>query len=246
MIRKILTYLKAIFLIALVVFLYGFASTRNEHKKVEGILIEFENGENLYMNRKMVNKLLIQNSETVLKQPKSVIDLHSLEKSILAHPMVQEAHVSLTIDGLIKAKVKQRKPIARVIVDEKSYYIDIQGKAMPLSELYSARVPIITGESIIDNLSDIHYLLEKISNNDFLNKNVIGIHRYKSNEYELITRVGDQIIEIGNTKELDQKIKNLEAFYKKGIQDSLIGNYNRINVKFYKQVVCTKKEQHEV
>lgn len=246
MIRKILTYLKAIFLIALVVFLYGFASTRNKHKKVESILVEFENGENLYLNRKMVNKLLIQNSKIVIKQQKSVIDLHSLEQSVLAHPMVQEAHVSLTIDGLIKAKVKQKKPIARVIAEDKSYYIDSQGKAMPLSELHSARVPIITGESIIENLKDIHYLLEKISNNEFLNKNVIGIHRYKSNEYELITRVGDQIIEIGNTKELDQKIKNLEAFFKKGIQDSLIGNYNRINVKFYKQVVCTKKEQHGV
>ena len=115
---------------------------------------------------------------------------------------------------------------------------------MPLSELYSARVPIITGESVEDNLNDIHYLLEKISNNDFLNKNVVGIHQYKSNEYELITRVGDQIIEIGSTKEIDLKIKNLEAFFKKGIQDSLIGNYNRINVKFYKQVVCTKKENN--
>jgi cell division protein FtsQ len=246
MLRKIFTYLKAVSLIALVVFLYGFASTRNEHKKVEGILIEFEQGENLYLNRKMVNKLLIQNSETIIKQQKSVIDLHSLEKLILTHPMVQEAHVSLTIEGNLKAKVKQRKPIARVIGIDKSYYIDVQGKAMPLSELHSARVPIITGESIKDNLKEIHYLIGKISNNEFLNKNVIGIHRYRSNEYELMTRVDDQIIEIGNTKELDQKIKNLEAFYKKGIQDSLIGNYNRINVKFYKQVVCTKKEKHGV
>ncbi len=244
MLKKIFTYLKAIFLVALVVFLYGFATNRNEHKEVAGILIEFENGENLYMNRKMVDKLLIQNSKTVLKQPKSVIDLQSLENAILRHPMVQDAQVSLTIDGLIKAKVKQRKPIARVVVDEKSYYIDALGKTMPLSELHSARVPILTGESINENLKDIHFLLQKIMNNDFLNKNVIGIHRYQTKEYELITRVGDQIIEIGNTRELDLKIKNLEAFYKKALQDSLLVNYKRINVKYYKQVVCTKKEPY--
>lgn len=246
MIRKIITYLKTIFLIGLVIFLYSFASKRNESRKVEGILIEFEKGENLYMNRKMVNKLLIQNSETVLKQQKSVIDLHSLEQSLLNHPMVQEAHVSLTIEGNLKAVVKQRKPIARVISNNESYYIDVQGKAMPLSELYSARVPIITGESIKKNMKEIHYLVSKIAKNDFLNKNIIGIHRYKTNEYELITRVGDHIIEIGNTKELDHKIRNLEAFYKKGIQDSLIENYSRINIKYYKQVVCTKKEKHGV
>ena len=67
MIKKIWTYFKVIFLIALIVFLYGFASSRNEYKKVTGILIEFESGENLYMNRKMVNKLLIQNSKTAAK-----------------------------------------------------------------------------------------------------------------------------------------------------------------------------------
>lgn len=244
MIIKIFTYLKVFFLIGLVVFLYGFASNRNDNKKVEDILIEFEKGENLYMNRKMVNKLLIQNSKTILKRQKSVIDLHDLERSILTHPMVQEAHVSLTIEGNLKAKIKQRKPIARVIGSDKSYYIDVQGKTMPLSELYSARVPIVTGESIVDNLKEIYYLLKKISSNEFLNKNIIGIHRYKTNEYELLTRVGDHIIEIGNTKELDHKIKNLEAFYKKGIQDSLIEKYNRINVKYYKQVVCTKKEKN--
>lgn len=245
MIRKIFKYVKAVFLIALVVFLFVFAANRNEHKKVAGVLIEFENGDNLYMNRKMVNKLLIQNSETVIKQPKSVIDLHSLEKSVLTHPMVQEAHVSLTIDGYLKVKVKQRKPIARV-VDKKSYYIDIEGKAMPLSELHAARVPIITGELIEDNLADIQFLVQKIASNEFLYKNVIGIHRYKTKEYELVTRVGDHIIELGSTKEIDQKIKNLEAFYKKALQDSMLENYNRINIKYHKQVVCTKKEKHGV
>jgi cell division protein FtsQ len=86
--------------------------------------------------------------------------------------------------------------------------------------------------------------LQKINNNDFLQKNIIGIYRYQTNEYELITRVGNQIIEIGNTRELDQKIKNLEAFYKKALQDSLLDNYHRINVKFHKQVVCTKIENN--
>lgn len=244
MIIKILTYFKFIFLTVLVVFLFGFAKSKNEHKKVEGIIIEFEQGENLYMTRNMVNNLLIQNSKNVLNQPKSVIDLHRLEKFVLAHPMVQDANISITIDGFVKAKIKQRKPIARVNVKDESYYIDIQGKAMPLSELHSARVPIVTGELQLNNLNEIHFLLMKIDQNEFLKKQIVGINRLNTNEFELTTRVGDQIIELGTIKEIDQKFKNLEAFYKKGIQDSLIDKYSRINLKYNKQVVCTKKVAH--
>ncbi len=246
MIKKILTYLKVILLIALVTFLYSFASSRNEKKIVKQVLIEFEEGENHYMNVKMVNKLLIQNSKTALKQPKSVIDLHSLEQSVLMHPMVQDAHISLTIDGDLKAKVKQRKPIARVKIDNKSYYIDTQGESMPLSELHSARVPIITGELIDENLKEIQFLVDKISKNEFLSKNIVGVHRYKTNEYELYSRVEDYIIELGTVSKVDDKIKNLEAFYKKATQDSLLNKYNRINIKYHKQVICTKKEEYGV
>lgn len=245
MIRKIWIYFKVVFLIALIVFLYGFATERNKHDKVTGVLIEFESGENLYMNSKMVNKLLIQNSNYVLKQPKSVIDLHSLEQTVLAHPMVKEANISLSIDGVLKTIITQRKPIARVIEEEKSYYIDDLGTKMPLSELHSARVPLITGNAIDKNLKDVHYLVQKINQNNFLHQHIIGIHQNSINEYELITRIGDHIIEIGNTKELDLKFKNLEIFYKKALQDSLLNNYTRINIKFHKQVVCTKKEPYE-
>lgn len=246
MIRKIVTYLKIVLLIALVVFLFGFAATRNEQKKVKQVLIEFEEGENYYMNHKMVNKLLIQNSETVLKQPKSVIDLHSLEYSVLKHPMVQNAQISLTIEGFLKAKVKQRKPIARVNTGNKTYYVDSQGEIMPLSELHSARVPIVTGELINENIKEIQYLVTKISSNDFLNKNIVGVHRFKSNEYELYSRVEDYVIELGTVSKVDEKFKNLEVFYKKATQDSLLNKYSRINIKYHKQVICTKKEDYGV
>ncbi|MBS3994071.1 MAG: cell division protein FtsQ [Bacteroidetes bacterium] len=246
MIRKVFTYFKIVLLTALVIFLYGFASERNEHKKVTQLLIEFEDGENKYMNLQMVNKLLIQNSKTALKQPKSVIDLHSLEQSVLKHPMVQDVQISLTIEGNLKAKVKQRKPIARVKIEDQSYYIDTQGKSMPLSELHSARVPIITGELINENLREIQYLIEKISNNEFLSKNIVGVHRFKNNEYELYSRIEDYVIELGTVSKVDEKFKNLEAFYKKAAQDSLLNKYSRINIKYHKQVICTKKEDYGV
>ncbi len=234
-------YIKGLFLIALVVFLLSFSHHKNSTKTVRDIVIEFEEGNNLYMNYQMVNKLLIQNGKTVKNQAKSVIDLHKIEANVLVHPMVEEASVFLTIDGLLKSKIKQRTPIARVITDNKSYYVDKQAKTMPLSANHSARVMLISGNVGEENNKEIHLLVTTILNDDFLKKQIIGIQKTQNNEFVMSTRIGDQKIFIGKIENLNQKFKNLKSFYTKTMTDKTIDNYTAINLKYNNQVVCTKR-----
>ncbi len=234
-------FIKGVFIVALVVFLYGFSHQKNSVKKVRDIVIEFEDGNNLYMNYAMVNKLLIQNGKTVKNQAKSVIDLHKLEAIVLAHPMVEDASIFLTIDGLLKSKIKQRTPIARIITNNKSYYVDKQAKTMPLSANHSARVMLISGNVKEEDNKEIHLLVTTILKDDFFKKQIIGIQKTKNNEFILRTRVGDQKIIIGNIENLDQKFKNLKSFCSKTMTDKTMENYKEINLKYSNQVVCTKK-----
>jgi len=225
----------------LVVFLYGFSYQKNNAKVVRDIAIEFEQGNNLFMNYQMVNKLLIQNGETVKNQAKSVIDLHSLEANVLSHPMVEDAAIFLTVDGLLKAKIKQRTPIARVLSKTKSYYIDKQAKIMPLSANHSARVMLVSGNINEEDISKIHLLITTILKDDFLKKQIISIQKMSNKEFVLDTRVGGQKIILGKTDNLKQKLKNLKSFFSKTMADKTIENYIAINLKYSNQVVCTKK-----
>jgi len=234
-------YIKGIVLIGLVAFLYGFSYQKNNVKKVREIAIEFEEGKNLFMNYQIVNKLLIQNNETVKNKAKSVIDLHQLEANVLSHPMVEDAAIFLTVDGLLKAKVKQRTPIARVLSNTKSYYIDKQAKVMPLSENYSARVLLVSGEINEDDIEEIHYLVSTILKDEFLKKQLISIEKMPNNEFVLHTRIGEQKILLGKTTNLNSKFKNLKSFFSKTMADKMIFNYSAINLKYNNQVVCTKK-----
>ena len=234
-------YILGILLMSLVVFLYGFSNLKNSTQKVTDISIEFELGDNLFMDRQMVNKLLIQNGGTVKNLTKSVIDLHNLEANIQSHPMVESASVYLTIDGFLKAKIKQRTPIARVVMNNESYYIDRQAKSMPLSENFSARVMLISGVIKEENNDEIHQLVTAILNDEFLKEQIISIEKKPKNEYVLDTRVGDQKIILGKIENLNQKIKNLDSFYIKTMADSTIYKYDSINLKYNKQVVCTNK-----
>jgi len=234
-------YIIGVFLVSLVVFLYGFSNLKNSTQKVSDISIEFEQGDNLFMDYQMVNKLLIQNGGTVKNQTKSVINLHNLEAKILSHPMVESASVFLTVDGFLKAEIKQRTPIARVVVNNESYYIDRQAKSMPLSENFSARVLLISGAVKEENNAEIHQLVTAILNDEFLKEQIIGVEIKQENEYVLDTRVGDQKVILGKVENLDQKFKNLGSFYIKSMADSTIYKYDSINLKYNKQVVCTNK-----
>lgn len=237
-------YIKGFFLIALILFLFGFSNQRNEAKKVQLIDVKFEQGENLFLSYEMVNKLLIQNGASVKNQAKSLIDLNSLEKHVLKHPMVENATVFLTVDGVLKTKIKQRTPIGRISTSTKSYYIDRQGETMPLSNNYSAHVPLVTGFSMNENTDDLYKLLMFIRQDEFLQKQVVGIHKSAENDFILMTRIGNHKINFGGIENLEKKFKNLKTFYNYTIPNKTIENYKMINLKYNNQVVCIKKESH--
>lgn len=238
--RRVLKYIFLLILIVSMSFLYGFSNKRNGVKKIQNIKIEFQGEDNYFLTQSMVNKLLIQNDATVQNQAKSVIDLYRLEKEILKNPYIEKASLFITVEGTLHSQIKQRTPVARVITNDDAYYLDAQGVKVPLSKNYSARVPLITGVKKDQDLTNVNQMLQKISSDDFLKKEIVGIHSKNPGEWMLTVRSGDYKIELGELKEIDQKFRKLKAFYKKTLTDSTIHVYKTINIKYHNQVVGVK------
>ena len=118
--KKLLKYIAFALLIISLGFLYSFSSARNQQNKISEIVVEFEKGNNNFLTHSMVNKLLIQNQESIQNKAKSVIDLYGLEKNVSKNPYVEKASVFLTIGGQLKSTIKQRTPIARIIAKNNS------------------------------------------------------------------------------------------------------------------------------
>ena len=238
--KRLLKYMLFLVLVVGLGLLYSFSSARNQQKKVSEIIVEFEDGDNNFLTHAMVNKLLIQNNKTVQNQAKSVINLYDLENQVAKNPYVEKASVFLTIEGQLKSIIKQRNPVARIIIDDDSYYVDKQGVKVPLSENYSARVLLISGVKKDEDISTILPLIVKILNDDFLQKEIVGIKKSVDNEYQFSVRSGDYKIDFGKLIDVDIKLKKLKAFYNKTFVDKTIQNYKTINVKYHNQVVCSK------
>ena len=240
---KLKRYVKFSLLLVLMVFLaflFSFTSKRNQQKKVTKIEVEFDVGDNEFLTHEMVDKLLIQNKVSVKNQAKSVLDLHSLEGKILSNPYVEKASVFLTIDGELKTNIKQREPIVRVQEKLTSYYVDKHGVKVPLSQNFSARVPLVSGVKTVEEIKEITQLVNAILADDFLKKEIVGIQKTDGDEYVFNVRSGNYKIDFGKFNKVDVKFKKLKAFYNKAYADKTIQEYQKINVKYHNQVVCTK------
>jgi cell division protein FtsQ len=247
-------------------FSLGFVSKREREIVANTISIEIlNNDENLFLNEREVQAFVQQREKPVLGQTYAQLDIPELEKVLNAHPAVENAEVSATLNGEVKVEVTQRTPVVRVInKNGESYYIDKQSKLMPLNENYSSRVIIANGEifepydrrsqysvdqisknksfSEVSILDDILAITRYIQSDSLLNDLIHQIYVNKDQELEVFPVFGCQKILLGKAVLLDEKFAKLKLFYKQGINktDSWT-KYASLNLKYKNMVVCTKK-----
>ena len=232
--------IRLILMFALVIFLYSFTSNRNSNRKLKKSEVIFVGENNNFVKQESVNKLLIENSSDVKSIAKDELNLNKLENSINAHPMIQKSEVFVSVDGVLKAVVQQKTPVARVVDEQGSFYIDYEGNTMPLSDNYTARVPLISGENNLKNKKKLSEILKMIYDDEFLKKNIIGIQVLSDESLLMSNRNFDYQIDFGRMLNEEQKFKNYKAFFQKAVLDSTLYKYKKISLRFTHQVVCTK------
>ena len=118
------TNIRLILMFSLVIFLYSFTSDRNNNRKLSKSVVVFVGEDALFINQETVNKLLIENNTDVKSIGKDKLDLNRLEKRLNSHEMIEKSDVFVSIDGVMKAVVKQKTPVGRVFDGDNSFYID--------------------------------------------------------------------------------------------------------------------------
>jgi len=240
MIKVNYNYIKIIGLFVVVIFLFAFSNERNKTRIVGEPNIKFLGENKLFITDVNVSKLLIQNLEPVSKQPKEIIDLNKLEFALNSNPMIKQAEVFMSVNGRLSAEIEQKRPIARVHT-KASYYIDDEGGSMPLSYNYAARVPLVTGNIEKNKLETVFQFAKIVDEDDFLKKHIIEIRQNDDNTIDFKIRKSDFTVHVGTLNQLEKKLNNFKAFYQKALKDQILDNYTLVNLKFDKQVICTKK-----
>lgn len=221
----------------------------------------------LFIEKEDVMKLLDGHHMSPEGMELSEIDIPALERLLLGHPAVESCDVFMTVGGEMSIHLGQRRPLARFItLGGESYYIDDAGKLMPWSEKYTAPVVLVNGDFTDTyaslyakpfdavhpdtalrsptKLDDAWQLVKRIDADTFLRAQIVQVYVSRERGFELIPRVGNHCIVLGDISDLDEKLRKLLVFYREGLERTGSWNeYTRIDLQYKNQIVCTKKEQ---
>jgi cell division protein FtsQ len=234
------TNVRLVLMLGLVIFLFSFTSKRNENRKLTKSVVVFIGDNALFIKRETVNKLLIENKVNASSIQKDKLDLNKLERALNSNDLIEKSDVFVSIDGVLKAMVKQKTPIARVFNGQSSFYLDYEGDRMPLSDNFTARVPLVSGVINKKNNEELAQLFRVIYDDDFLRKNIIAVQIMPNGSLKMLNRNFEYQIDFGSIKDSERKFKDYKAFFQKAVLDSSLYKYKKIDLRFTKQVVCTK------
>ena len=263
MLRKV-AYLTAwISIIVYMVIALGFVSGKTEEVNCQGISVDIVDYDDArFINEKDVKQMLDRHKFKYIGQPLEAINTMKAESLLYRFPSVKTADAFTTIDGSLNVRIEQREPMIRVVNKHgQSYYIDMEGYLMPLSEHFSAYTIVANGnieepfrisrnQSIIvtdtlgnpvpKTLSDQYRLTEYINNDNLWKAQFEQIYVNGDKEYMLIPRVGPHVILFGTIDKMEKKFSKLRSIYK--VMNTIGWNkYKLINLKYKNQVVCTKR-----
>ena len=209
-------------------------SKDNKYCNLSEIIIESDK------NSFVTNDLIVSYLEENMLHPDSIklneFSFAQIESLLINHPSIKKATVYSDWYGNISIYVEQRKPIVRIQNKKERYYLDEDGLRMPLSNNFTARMLLVTGNlnSLIEN--ELFIITSRIYNDEFLKKLIVQIDVTNS-ELLLLTRIGEQI-EFGKINNINEKFEKLMLYYEKGNTQNK--EYTKLNLKYKNQIVCTK------
>jgi len=245
----------------------GFVSKAEDQTIINKVNVSVNDDlDNSFLTDNDVHQFLTESGRAMVGQTYTQNDIPAIEQLLNAHPAIENAEVSQDLKGEVHISVKQRTPIVRVINrNGESYYIDNRGLLMPLSDNYTARVIVASGEilepyarrytysmqqisaskifSQLSKLDEIFEVAQFISQDSCLNALIQQIQINKQGDIELYPSLGDQKIIFGDGNNIAEKFNRLKLFYTEGLNKADAWNkYSIINLKYQKQVVCTKRK----
>jgi cell division protein FtsQ len=150
--------------------------------------------------------------------------LGQMELELRKNIWIASAQLFFDNNAVLVVDIEEREPIARIFTNTGiTFYIDKDLMRLPLSEKFSANLPVFTGfpadqviltmaDSIL--LKDVCSLSLAIQKDTFCNALIDQIDITANRNFELIPKIGNQIILLGDASNMEEKLLKLRIFIK--------------------------------
>lgn len=239
--KKAMPYILLTGLFAYLIIVLTFADAKWKELKCKGLQVVVDDtDENAFIDENDVLGVIKRGYGEIRGKNIAEIDEDSVERVLVKNSVIKSAQIYYSLDGIFHVEITQRKPVFRVLAGE-GYYVDEDGKVMPLSEKYTSRVVVATGNiSKKFACNKLYPFVMALKGDDFWDALVEQVV-VDGEEVALVPKVGNFRITLGQLEGFERKLDNLRLFLCEGIALKGWNVYKEINLKFDNQVVCVKR-----
>ena len=240
--RKALPYILFLSLFAYIIIVLTFALTKVGEVKCKGLQVLIRDTvTSAFVDETDILRTIKRGYGDILGQNITAIDKDSIEHLLVRNSVIKSAQVYYSLDGYFHVDIRQRKPVLRVMTGG-GYYVDEDGKVMPLSHKYTSRVVVATGEiSKKFACEGLYPFIMMLRDDDLWDALIEQIIVVNGDEVILIPKVGNFRIVLGDLADAEKKMEKLRIFLRDGIVKKGWNLYKEVNLKFDKQVVCVRR-----
>lgn len=232
-------------------FIYGFWRSEPRYRGIK-IVVNYPNDEAHFVTETDIRQLITSKPGFKCKG-KTYDEVNTLELCQYLkdnNPLVRQAACYHTPDSLLRIDIEQRNPIIRVksaigVSNGKNrsmqdFYIDRDGAMMPAQTGTAIHLPIATGYIRQEHIAPLHDFAIFLKHHDFWADAITQIYVLEDGDVELVPRVGDHRILLGELTDYEKKLEHVRTFYDKVLPRKGWNAYRVINVKFDGQIVGEK------
>ena len=200
-----------------------------------------------FLTEAEVKHMLVTTHVSPIGQAMAYVNLRQLEESLEQAELIERAECYKAQDSVVSINIRQRIPVVRVINTQgEDYYVDTHGKPMPRTG-YACHLIVATGSISKQYAEKVLAPLANIFLNDpFWKNEVVQLNILPDGSVELIPRVGDHVVYLGQPTGVTKKLERLRKFYRYGLNVAGWNKYSRISVEFDNQIVCKKRSYKEL
>ncbi len=235
------------------------ASIRSKDAQLcRGIVIHIKGVNNNFFVDKndILNSINASEKINPLGKATGTFNLKKMETELEKNTWIKSAELFFDNNEILQVIVHEREPVARVFTASgTTFYIDNELTMLPLSEKFSARLPVFTNfpsdNKVLSKadsslLMDVKVVSLAIQKDSFRMAMIEQIDITAQRIFVMIPKIGNQLIVFGNADDVEGKFNKLQLFYKEIMVKAGLGNYSEINVQYKNQVVAKRKGAEDI
>ncbi|MEP6948409.1 MAG: hypothetical protein ABI863_04015 [Ginsengibacter sp.] len=239
-----------------VLLIAAIARKNNEHcARIEIDITGVQN--NFFVDKKDVLFILQKaNGGRLEMKPLHSIDLALMETELQKTQWIKNAELFFDNNDVLEVKIKEREPVARVFTSSGlSFYMDSSLVRLPLSNKFSARLPVFTNfpaavtvlsKADSNIMRDIKTISEFIGTDPFWMAQIDQVDISPGGTFDLIPKLGNQVIHFGKAENYREKFNNLLCFYRQVLSKEGSSQYSSLEAQFTGQIVGVRRGAGEI